>query len=224
MKAFNSFCWFALVLLKFKAEASIQPIQEFITNNTQVVLDEIRNGTCRFAPGLTVGDEPRVIECCNMTVRRFESEWSLGRSYLTIFLQSLQSWGCPQFEEQCKLRLFAVSEYTERVYDFFCSNYTDFIERCYDDVNAAIMTYDARINNRSWENLISELTSSELSLEQLNVPCVQVALFIAEGEHFGEFHEIIRMFLPSCEPTWCGYDGETLRSRTISAWSCMSQR
>jgi len=225
MKGLKKCCLFVSILLKFKTEASSQTNQGFTITSTQTTLDEIRNGTCRFAPGLTVGDEPRIIECCNVTVNRFEHQWSFGRVYLTIFLESLQSWGCPQFEEQCKLRLFAVNEYTERVYDFYCDDYTNFIDRCYDDVNAAIMTYDARTNNSySWENLISELNSSELSLEQLNVPCIQVALYIAEGEHFGEFHENIRMFLPSCEPTWCGYDDETLRSRTITAWSCMSQR
>jgi len=225
MIGLNILCLFVSILLKFNSEASFQTTQGFATDNNQILLSEIRNGTCRFAPGLTVGDEPRVIACCNGTVSWFEFWWSEGQFYLTTYLQSLQSWGCPQFEEQCKLRLFAVNEYTERVYDFFCSNYTDFIERCYDDVNAVIVTYDASyISNHSWENLISELNSSELSLEQLNVPCVQVALYIAEGEHFGEFHEVIRLNLPSCEPTWCGYDGETLRSRIITVWTCMSQR
>ena len=224
MTKVNKFDLFAVILLQFITGAFTQTAQGSTNNSTVASTDEIRNGTCRYAPGLTVGDEPRVMECCNMTVRNFELRWSLGQVYLTTFLQSLQAWGCPQFEEQCDQRFFAVNEFTGLVYDYYCHNYTDFIATCYDDVNATVVMGNEETTNRSWNSLISNLDSSELTLEQLNIPCVQVALYIAEGEHYGEFHEVISHVLPSCEPSWCGYDGETLRSRIITAWTCMSNR
>ena len=233
MKQFKTFYLTTLILLVLAAGICSQTTQapaettNIIRNGTTQAPAEttniIRNGTCRFAPGLVVGDEPRVMECCNIAVRRYQNRWSLGRVYLTTYLQSLKSWGCPQFEEQCSARYYAINEFSKLVYDYFC-NKTDFISQCYDELSATIMTNNIEKVERNWSALINELDSNSLSLSQLSVPCIQVALYEAEEEHLGEYHEVIELKLPSCRPTWCGYDGVTLRSKFISVWNCMSNR
>ena len=209
-------------------------------NSTEIPLAGLLPGTCRFAPGLTAGNEVRVLECCNQTVVNYTLEWNIGRRYLTSYLQSLYSWKCPQFEDECRERIYEVNEFTGLVYDYFC-NYDNLVDKCIDVVNATIsdrpngggdLTQGRFENNKTangtqiveWRAMLQRLDSNTLSLDKILLPCVQVAFYDAEGEHFGDYHEVIQMTLPSCQPTWCGVDGDTLRSRIITAWTCMPSR
>ena len=223
MKRIDKLCIVLLIVVGCGLGISSQTTEPFLSATNPIPQEEIRYGTCRFAPGLTVGDEPRVMECCNRTIRSYQLRWALGQAYLTAYLQSLSSWGCPQFEEQCNARLYAVNEFTGLVYDYFC-NVTEFRTKCFQELNATIDADSDETIDRDWSDLIKQLNPGQLSLDQRIRPCIQVALYEAEGEHFGDYHEIIRLNLPSCQPTWCGIDGETLRSTTITAWICMPNR
>ncbi|XP_076812649.1 uncharacterized protein LOC143459393 [Clavelina lepadiformis] len=194
---------------------------------------------CIYVHGYLVGNRTKTERCCNVTVKYFERRWSIGRQYLTNYLETLRGWKCPRFEEECKQRLFNYTEYTQNVYKYFCE-YETFVDSCFDEVKEAFMrnnnhdqlqtqtvaTGTNSTNDQSiyaqWNSIISRLQANSLSSSDLSKPCVQVALYEADEDHLGDYHEVIHVNLPSCEVVWCGYDGETLRERIISSWTCMS--
>ncbi|CAK8681192.1 unnamed protein product [Clavelina lepadiformis] len=195
---------------------------------------------CIYIHGYLVGNKTDVERCCNETVKEFEKLWYLGNGRdLTSYLETLRGWKCPRFEEECKQRLFNYTEYTQNVYKYFCE-YETFVDSCFDEVEEAFMrnnnhdelqtqtvaTGTNSTNDQSiyaqWNSIISRLQANSLSSSDLSKPCVQVALYEADEDHLGDYHEVIHINLPSCEVVWCGYDGETLRERIISSWTCMS--
>ena len=196
---------------------------------------------CVFAPGLSVGNESQTMKCCNQTVSNFHLFWSEERLYLTTYLQTLRSWGCPQFEVECRERLFVVNSFTELVFDYFC-NYTNvFVPRCYQTVSDVYRSARERqdplpppteasgsLNDtleENWQALVKDINTTFLTIEELTgSPCLQVALYEAEDEHTGEYVELIRFRIPSCYPMWCGIDGASLRNHMLSVWSCLSKK
>ena len=183
---------------------------------------------CQYAPGLAVGNRSTVESCCNITEKYFSFYWGVGSFYLSTYLQTLQSWNCSQFETECRRQYFAVNQYSSLLYDYFC-NYTDFVHKCFaivDDIyegpRSALHSNQSVITQ--WRDLVTNLNSSHFTMEQLIVPCVQVAFYDAETEHRGDYLEVSRFYLPSCEPVLCGFGGDSVRDRFISAWICMPNR
>lgn len=195
---------------------------------------------CRFAPGLVVGNETATMECCNRTMTYFHVFWTAGQLYLTTYLQTLQSWECPQFVDECQNRRFVVNSFTGLVFDYFC-NYTDvFVPGCYDIVagvqnparkreeiplfadGASGMENETLLDD--WRSLIRNLKTSTLTTKEItSSPCLQVALYETEENNLGEFVELIRVNIPPCYPTWCGINGASIRDRVVSVWDCLSQ-
>ncbi|CAK8681193.1 unnamed protein product [Clavelina lepadiformis] len=194
---------------------------------------------CVYVHGYLVGNRTDIERCCNETEKKFERGWSQGSRHLTAYLETLRGWKCPQFGDECKQRLFNYTEYTRNVYKYFCEHEI-FVDSCFDEVKEAFMRNDNHdelqtptvatgtnsTNDQSiyaqWNSIISRLQANSLSSSDLSKPCVQVALYEADEDHLGDYHEVIHVNLPSCEVVWCGYDGETLRERIISSWTCMS--
>ena len=220
--------------------AICQTTQQF-NNSSSVPRITRPDLACVYAPGLLPGNATEVQQCCQLITIRYRFRWSVGQAYLTTYLQSLRSWGCPQFEEECRDRVYAFTDYSALMYDYYC-NYTDFVRKCSNVVNSTYMRHrlgvvpsavpknDFKTNLddvtliTEWRNIVENLESSYFSIEELTFPCMQVALYEAEQEHIGEYHEIVRSDLPSCGLSWCGIDGPTVRDRDITTWDCLPSR
>ena len=221
----------------YSTEVSINDLQ-----SSRALLQNIR---CSFAPGLIVGNRTRELQCCAGVTRSYNFDWFSESSSLTSFLETLRQWNCPQFEEQCKFRTFAFTEFSSLVYDYFC-NYTTFVETCLPRVIETV----AEISNRSdftitdnnsitkqqntlallrnpanaslitmWENVIAEIDPSMMSIEELKNPCIGIAQYDEEEIHNGSYQEVINILVPSCELTWFGFSSASFRHHQISFWT-----
>ena len=207
---------------------------------------------CEFAPGLVVGSRARELECCNESSMYYYRNWGSRSFPLTTFLQTLRQWNCPQFEEQCSSRIFAFTDFSKLVYDYFC-NYTLLVEKCLPQVattstvqkhfNAlknetnSVESYFAIPNSSKflfkhknlnssalteWKNAISSIKVSEMTFDELLQPCIQIAQYNQMNSLDGSYKEVISVLNPTCELTWCGFSAEAFRSHKITYWSCLS--
>ena len=196
-----------------------------------------RDLSCNFAPGLLPGNQKRVLKCCKRTVSQYERYWA-GRSLpLNRYLATLKEWNCPQFQQECKRKLFAFNEFTKLMYDYFC-NYTLFVNECIKNVSDIIeisrkhskqknlLDLDSKMNGATllsrWKILLSYIYPSQMSIDDLLNPCVQVAQLDKEKESTDGFQEIIDFGIPSCPVAWCGIGAEALKFHPISIWNCLS--
>ena len=207
--------------------------------------------SCEFAPGFIVGNRTRELECCEQTARSYQFRWYSTSLSLTKLLETLQQWNCPQFLEQCETRVFAFTQFTSLVYDYYC-NYTSVVEKCFSKVTKTVSVAQKRSNltriidntpslnfkNQSmtdrnpknsslisqWKNIISRIQPSLLSLDELKEPCIEIAQYDVEEVHDGGYQELINLFVPTCELTWCGFSAEAFQDHRISFWSCLSSK
>ena len=205
---------------------------------------------CRFAPGLVVGDRKRQLECCASTFRGYHNRWLIGNRPLNRYLASLKEWNCPQFEQECKKRLFVYNTFTDLMYDYFC-NYSSYVDKCYEDVvktvnksqqqaeqnfrenktfgslgfsdsfNSANFNYR---NNANWRKLITQIDPSLLTVDELLEPCIQVAQYDQEDIHDGGYQEVVNFGIPFCGISWCGFGAKALKEHEISLGSCLKPR
>ena len=205
----------------------------------------LHNLPCNFASGLIVGNRTSSLYCCEEVTRSYNFDWFLMSASLTSFLETLRQWNCPQFEEQCKSRTFAFTEFSSLVYDYFC-NYTTFVETCLPRVIETVAEISSRsdftiTDNNSitkqqnilgllrnpanvslmamWENVIAEIDPSMMSIEELKNPCIGIAQYDAEEVHNGSYQEVINILVPSCELTWFGFSSASFRYHRISFWT-----
>ena len=101
---------------------------------------------CEFVPRLIVGSRERELECCNETFRNYYSSWALQSLPLTTFLETLRQWNCPQYEKQCSSRVFAFTDFSKLVYDYFC-NYSLLVENCLPQVITAVEGVQKQLNS-----------------------------------------------------------------------------
>ena len=208
--------------------------------------DNLSPLNCNFAPDLIVGNRTRELECCYNVANLYNFQWSTISMSLTTFLETLRQWNCPQFEEQCRSRVFAFTPFSELVYDYFC-NYTNVVETCLPQVVLAVSVVEQRSNsdltnnnitltfaNTSkieesseimiWKSLVFRIQPSLLTIDELKKPCIGIAQYDAEMVHDGGYQELINFLVPSCELTWCGFSAETFRDHKISFWTCLISR
>ena len=204
---------------------------------------------CEYAPSLSPGNRTKKLKCCREIVKKYEFYWAGRNLPLSRYLETLKSWNCPQFKTECNRKLFAFNVFTELMYDFFC-NYTQFVEKCFANVNETIYevqknviissltqssTYENTIEEGSissanqslsltirWKNLINQINPRHMTVDQLFKPCIQVAQYDQEMVHDGSFQEIVDFGLPSCGIAWCGLGKEAMKIHYISLWNCLS--
>ena len=208
---------------------------------------------CNFMPGLSVGDRLRELQCCNETVERYYRDWAIVSLPLTRFLETLRQWNCSQFQEQCNERTFAFTDYTELIYDYFC-NYTLLIEKCLSRVVKTVLQRNTELgysmnetlsksseqklentvnvmqtgnyfnDSNTWKKALSVLQPSQMTLEELLEPCIQVAQYDQEEIHDGSYQELVNFLVPSCQLSWCGFSAEAFQNHQISFWTCLSSK
>ena len=222
-----------------------------VASDNKETKDNLKPLACEFASGLIVGSRERELKCCNESVRYYLENWAFRSLSLTIFLQTLRDWNCPQYEEHCSSRVFAFRNFSYLVYDYFC-NYTLLVEKCLPQVrmsteavqefldtsmifssselDASTLLFEYR--NRSmnlptliqWKNAIFNIQPAKMTLDQLLQPCVQIAQYDQIEVFDGSYQEIVSVLIPTCKLSWCGFSAEAFRSHKISFWSCFSSR
>ena len=235
------------------AEGNSQTFGNSTNINLENDLETLSPLACQFAPGLRVGNRMRELHCCNETVKEYYLLWSTVSLPLTRFLETLRQWDCPQFQEQCEKKIFAFTDYTELVYDYFC-NYPNLVEKCLPRVVKIVSSAQDRLNYsisdtslieslltstnsaqksndfgesisaKRWRNAISQIHPARMTLEELLEPCVEIAQYDQEEVHDGSYQELINFLVPTCQLTWCGFSGEAFRDHVISFWTCLSSR
>ena len=180
---------------------------------------------CEYAPGLTVGNRSRELQCCENLVSRYYNQWSFGKIYLSSFLEALQTWNCSQFKAQCDAQLFSYTNFTSLLYLRFC-NRTDLLEaQCYGDVRSAVEAQTGRtLAANAWNDAVRNLNEVDLSDEDLLKPCLQVAMYDVNSSGYGHYHEVIEPVVPFCSFVWCGFSESIVEARHISTWTCMPSR
>ena len=170
------------------------------------------------------------VQACNVVVKNFTMQWNQGRHSLTNYLETLKIWQCPQFEKECQNRTYALTDFTSKAYSYFC-NKTSFEIECLSTIESIVVQQQTNSQQQSetttssfvWSNAIKRLKLVDLTDDQILKPCVQIAMY-EKTRAVGNFREIIRVHLPFCEFSWCGFDEDTFNNRRISAWTCLSAR
>ena len=181
---------------------------------------------CQYAPGLTVGNRTTELECCNTTVHDYYySKREPHNRYLSTFLESLQTWNCPQFQQECERRTFNYTDFTSLIYLRFCSRY-QMEAQCYNDILSIVakQKHRTQIKTSEFNQLASKLNLSTLSEEDLMNPCVQVAMYHSDSGSQGHYYEIIEPVVPFCSYVWCGFSESLFTKKRVSPWTCMTSR
>ena len=187
------------------------------------VLDQV---SCSFYDkGSFERNRTTELNCCNLTAKNYYQNWDRGSHYLSTFLQTLKTWECPQFAEECARRTFAYNQFTRLLYSAYC-NLTELEEKCYDHVLSVVKEQNSERGSsfESWIDVTKHLDLIQIRDEDLSNPCVQVAMLDVGSNRFGRFHELITPLAPLCEITWCGFDEKIISTRDISIWTCMPSR
>ena len=197
---------------------------------------------CRFAHGLVVGDRKRQLECCTSTVHDYHNRWLSRNRPLNRYLASLKEWNCPQFEQECKKRLFVYNTFTDLMYDYFC-NYSSYVDKCHEDVIKTLnksqqqaeqnfrenktfesLGFSDSFNSANWKKLITQIDPSLLTVDELLEPCIQVAQYDQEEIHDGGYQEVVKFAIPFCGISWCGFGAKALKEHKISFGTCLKPR
>ena len=181
--------------------------------------------SCKYAPGLTVGNRSTEFFCCNQTSQNYHRQWFAGRSYLTGYLESLKTWRCPQYKEECSLRTFAYTDFSALVYTRFCNDTSVLEEKCYYEVRSVVQKQaNVALQTSTWAEVVRNLDLSVISDEDLLRPCIQIAMYDIDSGGHGHYHEVVEPIAPFCSFVWCGFDESVVSSKHISAWTCLPSR
>ena len=181
---------------------------------------------CQYASGLTISNQTTELECCKSVVYYYyHPNFEPRNRYLTTFLESLQNWNCPQFEQECERRTFDYNDFTSLIYLRFC-NRSQMEAQCYDDISSIVTKQNNGIQTKTntFNHLVSKLILNALSDEDLMNPCVQVAMYNNDSGSQGHYHEIIEPDLPFCSFVWCGFDENIFTKKRASLWTCIPCR
>ncbi|CAK8694678.1 unnamed protein product [Clavelina lepadiformis] len=208
---------------------------------------------CVFVHGFHLSSKEREVECCQQIVEKYETRWRAQNRPLTRYLENLRGWNCPQFREECERKLFAFTPFTKMVYEYFCS-YDNYVDQCMRDVKKIVEAAEQRSanmkistgpsttpfqgilnnagndaknssgNQQQWNGFINKIPTTHFSLDELLDPCLQVAQYEAEGDHRGNFHEVLSIAIPFCDLRWQGFTGEYLLEYRVSRWTTFSTK
>uniref|UniRef100_H2ZNT9 G-protein coupled receptors family 1 profile domain-containing protein n=1 Tax=Ciona savignyi TaxID=51511 RepID=H2ZNT9_CIOSA len=194
-----------------------------INTDEEPVSSENVDSICQYVPGIKLPSRDHELHCCDLIFENYRSRWYFGAAYLTRYLDTLQSWTCPQLEEECSSRNLAFTKFSSLVYDYFC-NYTLVSNECSEVVLNLLKKKAPTVSNASWTSIVKLLDSTQLTLDQLKEPCVEIALFDKEDTHRGDFQEVHGINIPFCGYVWCGFDQETILRYSISPWTCVTNK
>ncbi|XP_039254030.2 uncharacterized protein LOC120331069 [Styela clava] len=198
-------------------------------NGTSLYADNVEYYHCHYVPNERISNRTEELECCDYMITRYYAKWFYGRAYLTTFLDNLKQWECPQFKRQCRGRFFDVSAFTNVVYNRVC-NQQKYRNDCFETVSNLQTTNSSKFDQNSslttipdtqWQEMVRNLYSMNMTYEEINQPCTQVALFEGARGGPGRYHESVQVMVPFCGFVWCGYDADTIYGRKISVWTCM---
>ena len=181
---------------------------------------------CNFYTGLPISNRTIELECCERIVCDYYYSKRKSRiGYLSTFLASLQTWKCPQFQQECERRTFNYTDFTSLIYLTFC-NRSLMEAKCYDDILSIVTKQNSGVQTTTtkYSQLVSRLNLLTLSEEDLIKPCVQVAMHDSDTGRQGQYHEIIEPFVPFCSFVWCGFDENVFTEKDIAPWTCLSSR
>ena len=91
--------------------------------------NKLLENTCFEEPTLFIANRTRELRCCNRVVSNLYRLWSIQRIYLSRSLETLRAWNCPQFEDVCKNRTLAFTDFSSLIYDRFC-NENKLMQQC----------------------------------------------------------------------------------------------
>ena len=193
--------------------------------NSHKPMSSSDSSQCRYAAGLTVGNRSTELECCHTLVSNYCSNVSSHDRYLSTFLESLQTWNCPQFKQECERLTFNYTDFTSLMYLRFC-NRSQMEEQCYDDIQTMVTKQNttSRARASAFDELVSKLDLISLNNQDLMNPCVQVAMYDIDSGGHGHFHEIIEPIVPFCSFVWCGFDENIFINQKVSTWTCLPSR
>ena len=188
---------------------------------------------CNYAPGLTVGDRQRELECCDQTVTNYRSRWIANELPLSRYLAALKGWNCPQFQLECQRRFFGFTPFTELMYDYIC-NSSVFLDKCMPKLTeqfASLNVDDAddedaeRTVNKQLQRILVQIQPAQMTIEELLEPCVQMAQYIqAEENGTFRFQEVLHNGVSGCDITWCGFGSQAYLAHEISTGTCVTAR
>ena len=151
----------------------------------------------------------------------FQQEWSHGTYDLSQFLDNLKEQESLLLAEECKLRTYAFTEFSDLVYSRIC-NRTEFEEKCIADIRQAVQNQCKNsIKRESWNATLQKIDFLLLRDEELRKPCLQVAMLDRSP---GAAYQEVRSVAPFCSPIWCGFTEEIFNKTHVSLWTCMPRR
>ena len=185
---------------------------------------------CNYAPGLTVGDRKRELECCDQTVTNYHSGWNANELPLSRYLAALKGWNCPQFQLECQRRFFAFTPFTKLMYDYMC-NSSVFLDKCLPKLTEQFPTLNEddgdakRTVDEQLQRILVQIQPAQMTIEELLEPCIQMAQYIqAEENGTFRFQEVLHYGVSGCDFTWCGFGPEAYLAHEISTGTCVTAR
>ena len=188
-------------------------------------LNSYRDGSkCQYAPGLTVGNRTTELECCETVVHDYYTKFEPRNRSLSTFLESLQTWNCSQFQQECERRTFNYTDFTSLMYLRFC-NRSQMETQCHNDIHNIVTKKNSTDQNTSaFNQLVSKLNLIALTEEDLMNPCVQVAMYDSDRTNQSHYYEIIEPIVSFCWFVWCGFNEKVFTTKQVTPWTCMSSR
>jgi len=181
---------------------------------------------CRYTPGYTVGNRSRELQCCEKVEKDYTRHWSSSGS-LTVYLETLRGWKCPQLTTECASPTFAFTQYSKLAYFRFC-NQSELIRQCEPHLlgltesgSSKSFNYSRRSESlQQWKRLTNSVNFSNVI--DYSHPCTQVAMYDTATGGYGSYYEIIVTRVPFCSIATCGYDEAAVPNNYISVWNCIS--
>ena len=188
---------------------------------------------CNYAPGLTVGDRKRELECCDQTLAKYHSRWIVNELPLSRYLAALKGWNCPQLQLECQRRFFNFTPFTELMYDYMC-NSSVFRDKCLPKLTkqlAPLNVDDAddvdakRTVDEQLQRILVQIQPAQMTIEELLEPCIQMTQYVqAEENGTFRFQEVLHDGVSGCGIAWCGFGPEAYLAHEISIGICVLAR
>nr|XP_026696536.1 uncharacterized protein LOC104265481 isoform X3 [Ciona intestinalis] len=173
---------------------------------------------CLNVRGQVITNRKFELQCCQLFSNRYKLYWFREGNYLTEALETLKTWRCPEFEEDCTQRIYGFTEFTQRVYDRAC-NRTLFESACLPTVFRVLSDAGVNVTDQNWRHALRNV---QLEMHALQYPCIQVALYdavsAARQSSYGFYHETVHLHTPFCHFVWVGFDAETTVQHSIFPW------
>ena len=182
---------------------------------------QVNGFDCEFVSCSSDANLTLTAHCCNISVDSYFDLWGREKYYLTTFLKNLKTWNYGEFEKECQRKSFAFTAFSNLIYLKFCDQ-TKFEQKCYRSLQSVVKKQVGEEISFSWNETVKKLDMYTITDEEILDPCIQASMY-DENNNPEQFHEVISI-VPFCDVTWCGFDRIIFEAKSISSWTCMSQR